>query len=142
MHAVFDFETGRYDVIQVSKLDYKLCTVWNPIKIFYGGPAIVPLTEPGVFYFVCNFSNYCDLGMRLSVTVHDSCSARKPDPPSPSPSPAIYNNATPPTQKSPVPVPILAPAAAEKSAATTATTTMMMRRSIYNIFGLFLIVLF
>ncbi|XP_010090483.2 cucumber peeling cupredoxin [Morus notabilis] len=111
---VFDFETGRYDVIQVSSQDYESCNSLNPSKIFYGGPTIIQLHERGVFYFICNFSNYCDLGQKIAITVHD---CREVYPPSPSPSPSPASTITPPSlppykdgsEEPPVPVPSLAP---------------------------------
>lgn len=132
-HAVFDFETGRYDVIQVSRQDYESCTSLSPLKIFYGGPAIIQLHEQGVFYFICNFSNYCDLGQKIAITVHD---CRQVFPPSPSPSPVstIIPPSLPPNEdgsEEPLaPVPSLAPSpfddcdstdhtSAKKSAAKT-----------------------
>ncbi|KAE8037963.1 hypothetical protein FH972_010512 [Carpinus fangiana] len=95
----FGFETGNNDVIQVTRQEYESCTACNPIKVLNNGPAIVPLTERGVFYFISNFSNYCALGLKLSVKVHD-CPRRSPrtPPPSPSPLPA-------PPSSSPVPSP-------------------------------------
>ena len=95
----FGFETGNNDVIQVTKQEYESCTACNPIKVLNNGPAIVPLTEKGVFYFISNFSNYCALGLKVSVKVRD-CPPQSPPTPPPSPSPLP----TPPSS-SPMPSP-------------------------------------
>ncbi|KAL0008179.1 hypothetical protein SO802_009681 [Lithocarpus litseifolius] len=83
----FDFETGLNNVIQVSRQEYQRCTACNPYKVFNNGPAIVPLNQIGVFYFISNFSNNCALGIKVSVKVH-SCSDKSPLTPLPSPSPS------------------------------------------------------
>lgn len=83
----FDFETGVNNVIQVSRQEYQRCTACNPYKVFNNGPAIVPLNQIGVFYFISNFSNNCALGIKVSVKVH-ACSDKSPLTPLPSPSPS------------------------------------------------------
>ncbi|XP_062174643.1 early nodulin-20-like [Alnus glutinosa] len=95
----FGFETENNDVIQVSKQEYESCTACNPIKVLNIGPAILPLTEKGVYYFISNFSNYCALGLKISVKVHD-CPKRSQPTPSPSPSPLLA-----PPSSSPAPSP-------------------------------------
>ncbi|KAF5729388.1 chemocyanin-like [Tripterygium wilfordii] len=79
----FDFVSDFYDVVQVSSLDYENCTTMNSYNVFNAGPAIVPLVGKGVFYYICNISNYCDLGQKVSVTVSEHY---KDQSPSPSPS--------------------------------------------------------
>ena len=93
----FEFERGYNDVIQVSRQEYERCTGCNPYKVLKDGPAIVPLTQKGVFYFISNFSNYCALGLKVSVKVHE-CSTRSPQTPLPSPSPLPIPPSSPPTQ--------------------------------------------
>ncbi|KAG2669486.1 hypothetical protein I3843_14G036900 [Carya illinoinensis] len=97
----FDFETGHNDVIQVSRQEYESCTACNPLRVINIGPAIVPLAEKGVFYFISNFSNYCGLGLKVSVWVHGCSEGLQPTPsPSPSPSPLRV-----PPSSSPAPTP-------------------------------------
>ena len=74
-------------MIQVTRQEYESCTSWSPIRIINGGPAIIPLTEQGFFYFICNFSNYCSLGQKIAITVHEYC--REAYPPAPAPTPAL-----------------------------------------------------
>ncbi|XP_040995191.1 blue copper protein-like [Juglans microcarpa x Juglans regia] len=97
----FDFETGHNDVIQVSRQEYESCTACNPLRVINIGPALVPLAEKGVFYFISNFSNYCGLGLKVSVWVHDCSDGLQPTPsPSPSPSPL---RVPPPSSPAPAP---------------------------------------
>ncbi|GAV91645.1 Cu_bind_like domain-containing protein [Cephalotus follicularis] len=83
---LFEFETELYNVIQVPKQDYDNCTFNNPIKILNSGPTIILLNEEGVFYYICNMSNYCALGQKISVFVQKHlkmippCSAPLPSP--------------------------------------------------------------
>ncbi|KAL5568665.1 hypothetical protein UlMin_025240 [Ulmus minor] len=103
---VFKFDTGRYNVIQVSGQEYRRCTTFNPFRIINEGPAIIPLTEIGVFYFVCNISTYCNLGQKVDVTVHDCSEETPPPPPLP---PLAVPPQSPPYYAGPVSSPILSP---------------------------------
>ncbi|KAJ4849630.1 hypothetical protein Tsubulata_017739 [Turnera subulata] len=80
---VFEFDSEFFNVLQVPRLDYDSCTTFNPMKILTVGPATVTLSEAGVFYYICNISNYCHLGQKVSVVVHKRSMNY---PPSPSPS--------------------------------------------------------
>lgn len=71
MNAVFRFERGFYDVMQVSKEEYDQCTAGNPYKNFSGSPAVVRLDLAGVHYYVCSVGNYCSLGVKFNVTVQN-----------------------------------------------------------------------
>lgn len=108
-------------MILVSRHEYKSCTACNPFKVMNFGPAIFPLTEEGVFYFISNFSNYCALGLKVSVKVHGcssingSQSAPSPSVPSPLPAPPSSSPsrpAPPPRTRdgSDKPSPVLSPA--------------------------------
>ncbi|CAI9773078.1 unnamed protein product [Fraxinus pennsylvanica] len=67
----FDFDSPFYNVIEVSRGEWESCTANQPYKAFMEGPATVPLMQKGVFYFICNVSNYCALGLKFSVTVEE-----------------------------------------------------------------------
>ncbi|XP_010031324.1 cucumber peeling cupredoxin-like [Eucalyptus grandis] len=67
---VFEFESGFYNVMQVSRREYKACTADNPFRSFHAGPARVPLIEKGMFYFICSVSYYCSLGQKVEVAVY------------------------------------------------------------------------
>ncbi|XP_011024140.1 PREDICTED: chemocyanin-like [Populus euphratica] len=67
---VFDFEYEFFNAIQVPRLDYESCTALNPMRILTRSPAVAILIHEGVNYYICNISNYCDLGLRFSVVVH------------------------------------------------------------------------
>nr|XP_016507735.1 PREDICTED: mavicyanin-like [Nicotiana tabacum] len=84
----FDFDPELYNVIQVSRREYGLCTANHPYKVYTDGPANITLMEPGVFYYMCSILNYCALGQKLSVTVLQNYSSNSaPSPNSPSPPP-------------------------------------------------------
>ncbi|CAB4299162.1 unnamed protein product [Prunus armeniaca] len=87
---VFDFEAGRFNVLQVTKKEYDSCTAYKPLKVFNSGPVNIPLREKGVFYYMCNISNYCSLGQKISIAVNECPCA------TPSPSPSSPPRASPP----------------------------------------------
>ncbi|GLT88705.1 hypothetical protein SLE2022_067190 [Rubroshorea leprosula] len=91
---LFKFESEFHNVMQVTRLDYESCTTKNPINALISGPAIVSLMEPGVFYFICNVSNYCDLGQKVCITVHKQSASTTL---SPAPSPVPSGNSSAPS---------------------------------------------
>ncbi|KAL2526060.1 Blue copper protein [Abeliophyllum distichum] len=68
----FDFDSPFYNLIEVSRGELESCTANQPYKAFMEGPATLPLMQKGVFYFICNVSNYCALGLKVSVTVEQN----------------------------------------------------------------------
>lgn len=56
-------------MIQVSRGAFDDCSGDQPYEAIMDGPAILPLSLKGVFYYICNVSNYCALGLKLSVVV-------------------------------------------------------------------------
>ncbi|XP_051116114.1 mavicyanin-like [Andrographis paniculata] len=61
----FDFASGLYNVIQVSRGDFDQCSGDQlAFAAFMEGPVVFPLSGEGVMYFVSNVSNYCSLGMK------------------------------------------------------------------------------
>ncbi|KAI3470662.1 hypothetical protein Pfo_027325 [Paulownia fortunei] len=93
----FDFDSGLYNVIEVSRGEFDSCSRNQAFKAFMEGPAIFPLSRKGVFYFICNVSNYCALGQKVSVIVdQNSMDSRSP---SPSPVPGFPPQT--PTARSP-----------------------------------------
>ncbi|KAJ6358151.1 hypothetical protein OIU78_005893 [Salix suchowensis] len=83
---VFDFDYEFFNVMQVSRLDYESCAALSPIRIFTRGPALAILFHEGVNHYICNISNYCDLGLKFSVLVHKfSYSTGRSPAPSPLP---------------------------------------------------------
>ncbi|KAL8518213.1 hypothetical protein ACS0TY_009546 [Phlomoides rotata] len=73
----FDFDSGLYNVIQVSRGEFDDCTGNQPYEAAMDGPAILPLSLKGVFYYVCNVSNYCALGLK---SYHSGTSSPSPLP--------------------------------------------------------------
>ncbi|CAK7325177.1 unnamed protein product [Dovyalis caffra] len=87
---VFDFEYEFFNVIQVPRLDYESCTALNPIRILTRSPALSILSHEGANYYICNISNYCDLGLKFSVVIHKFYYSTGHSPaPSPSPLPSL-----------------------------------------------------
>lgn len=92
-NADFDFSSGLYDVIQVSRGEYDSCSSNQAFKVFMEGPIDFPLVEKGASYFICNISNYCQLGLKVSVVVEEeTMNAPTPSSPSPVPSSQVMDN--------------------------------------------------
>ncbi|KAL5825151.1 hypothetical protein ACOSQ3_021214 [Xanthoceras sorbifolium] len=91
----FNFGTGRHDVQQVPKASYDACTASNPIgTLITTGPANITLDSAGDHYYICTFSQHCQLGQKLSISVSAAA-------PGASPSPTPPTTTTPPTTPSP-----------------------------------------
>ncbi|CAK9180952.1 unnamed protein product [Ilex paraguariensis] len=93
--ADFDFEFEFHNVMQVSRREYDSCTANQPFKAFTDGPAIVNLIEEGISYFICSVSNYCYLGQKFSVIVHENTPSSAPNS-SPLPSSVPISQSKPP----------------------------------------------
>ena len=114
--AVFNFEGGLSNVVQVTKQDYESCTVataYKPFQIFNNGPANFTLLDKGVLYFITNVSNYCSLGQKISISVHEcacpvneppSAPSVSPPPPAVPPSSVSWNRSQPPAAQVMTPV--------------------------------------
>ena len=118
LYSEFNFDARFYNLIQVSSQEYKDCTSFNPVNVFNSSPTVVSLNESGDFYFMCNHSNYCCLGQKIAITVHE-CSGKIPPSPSPSalPSPSSSPVPTVPRRgpagtggRTNPPVPVVSPA--------------------------------
>ncbi|CAN1844461.1 G-type lectin S-receptor-like serine/threonine-protein kinase At2g19130 [Linum perenne] len=85
---VFEFGIELFNVIQVMRNDYESCIADAPLKVYRSSPAVIELTYKGAFYYICNVSNYCDLGQKVSIVVFQRppSSAPMPSPSSPLPS--------------------------------------------------------
>jgi hypothetical protein len=72
-NTVFRFENGFYDVVQVSRAEHDECTASDPYRTFSdSSPVVVPLDFSGVRYYVCSVGNYCSLGVKFYVAVHQN----------------------------------------------------------------------
>ncbi|KAM1039879.1 hypothetical protein ACFX2I_029127 [Malus domestica] len=67
---VFNFITGVHNVVQVTKASFHSCNEEERIgSSLTTGPTNITLTSVGDHYYICNFSNHCQAGMKLAVTV-------------------------------------------------------------------------
>ncbi|CAL9767086.1 unnamed protein product [Musa acuminata subsp. burmannicoides] len=78
--AVFYYQSGMADVVQVDEAGYNKCDASNPISNYSKGRNYAfQLNHTGRYYFICS-RGYCYGGMRLSIL------AERLPPPSPPPS--------------------------------------------------------
>ncbi|KAK7391550.1 hypothetical protein VNO78_19966 [Psophocarpus tetragonolobus] len=89
----FKFDDKFYNLIQVSQQEYEHCTSLEPLRIYHSSPVIIPLKERGVLFFICSVPNYCSLGQKIVISVHERSFE---NPPSLSPSPSQVPTTIPP----------------------------------------------
>ncbi|CAA0833592.1 Blue copper protein [Striga hermonthica] len=92
----FDFDSGFYDVNLVSRGEFDSCSGAHAVESFVDGPVVFTLSRKGAFYFVCGVSNYCSLGMKVSMVVDDRTAAARSESPSSSPVPSPAGPENPP----------------------------------------------
>ncbi|KAK7268560.1 hypothetical protein RIF29_21261 [Crotalaria pallida] len=90
----FNFDPKFYNLVQVQHSDYDHCTTLQPIKIFNCNPTIIQLKEKGNLFFTCSIGNYCCLGQKIAITVHEHI-APSPPPSSWSPPPSQVPSSSP-----------------------------------------------
>ncbi|KAK7255806.1 hypothetical protein RIF29_29227 [Crotalaria pallida] len=83
----FNFDPKFYNLVQVQHSDYDHCTTLQPIKIFNSSPTIIQLKEKGNLFFTCSIGNYCCLGQKIAITVHEHIAPSPPPSQAPSSSP-------------------------------------------------------
>ncbi|XP_018503503.2 receptor-like protein kinase FERONIA [Pyrus x bretschneideri] len=67
---VFNFITGVNNVVQVTKASFHSCNEEERIgPSRTTGPTNITLTSAGDHYYICSFSNHCQVGMKLAVIV-------------------------------------------------------------------------
>nr|KYP54051.1 Blue copper protein [Cajanus cajan] len=69
----FDFQTGRHNVIEVSRDSYSSCNSNNPIGSTWNtGPSNITLNRGGEHYYICGVGQHCANGQRLAINVSGS----------------------------------------------------------------------
>ncbi|EEF44800.1 cucumber peeling cupredoxin [Ricinus communis] len=95
----FNFATTAHDVLRVSEASYDACNNANPIgDLITTGPVNITLDSTGDHYYICTFSQHCQLGQKLAITVSSSAGT----PPGSSPAPSVTPT-TPTTPTTPSP---------------------------------------
>ncbi|KAF2301344.1 hypothetical protein GH714_023092 [Hevea brasiliensis] len=102
----FNFETNKHDVLRVQKTSFDACSSSNPIgDVITTGPVNFTLDSAGDHYYICTFSQHCQLGQKLAITVSSSGGTPGASPP-PSTTPRL---SPPPTSPSPTNTPAICP---------------------------------
>ncbi|KAL3343254.1 hypothetical protein AABB24_027018 [Solanum stoloniferum] len=69
---VFNFTTGRHDVLQVEETSFDGCNSQNAIgTAIMAGPANITLNSTDDHYFICTFGRHCQGGQKLKISVSD-----------------------------------------------------------------------
>ncbi|XP_058004777.1 cucumber peeling cupredoxin-like [Hevea brasiliensis] len=115
----FNFETNEHDVLQVQKTSFDACSTSNPIgDVITTVPVNFTLDSAGDHYYICTFSQHCQLGQKLAITVSSSGGTPGASP-LPSTSPRL---SPPPTSPSPTNTPAICPPDAPAGAPTSPST--------------------
>jgi hypothetical protein len=73
--AVFEYQTGRADVVQVGEVGYDKCDKAGALTSYSKGTSYAfQLKEAKDYYFICSYG-YCYSGMKLHVTAKSSGSS-------------------------------------------------------------------
>ncbi|KAJ0989308.1 hypothetical protein J5N97_007664 [Dioscorea zingiberensis] len=68
----FPHTTSMHSVVEVTKGDYDACTQTEVLGMYYLGPTVLDLTEPGMHYYFCGVGMHCEAGQKLSIDVKPS----------------------------------------------------------------------
>ncbi|KAF2293192.1 hypothetical protein GH714_038804 [Hevea brasiliensis] len=116
-NIAFNFTTNEHDVLRVQKDSFDACSSSNSIgNVITAGPVNITLDDAGDHYYICTFSQHCQLGQKLAITVSSSGGAPGASPPSTTP------RLSPPTTPSPTNTPALCPPDAPAGAPTSPST--------------------
>ncbi|CAL5375082.1 unnamed protein product [Camellia sinensis] len=66
---VWNYDSNKDSVLQVSKRDYVTCNTSSPIAEYKDGNTKVRLDKAGPFYFISGAEGHCEKGQRLIVVV-------------------------------------------------------------------------
>lgn len=112
--AVFYYQSGMADVIQVDEAGYNKCDASSPISNYSKGRSYAfQLNHTGEYYFICS-RGFCFSGMHLAIV------AQPLPPPSPPPSSSSSDLSAAPRSCHAPAFPLLAIAAAAAAAALLA----------------------
>lgn len=90
--AVFEYQNGRSDVVQVDEVGYDNCDKESAISSHSKGTSYAfQLKEAKDYFFICSYG-YCYSGMKLAVTAKKGPASSSPDSSSSSSSPAAKSS--------------------------------------------------
>ncbi|PON60423.1 Cupredoxin [Trema orientale] len=64
---VFNYGSNAHNVVAVNKAGYQGCTTPKGAKVFTSGKDQIKLVK-GSNFFICNFPQHCQSGMKIAVT--------------------------------------------------------------------------
>ncbi|CAK9311030.1 unnamed protein product [Citrullus colocynthis] len=115
-NLVFKYEKGKHNVLDVDVSSFAQCATPKGRQPMVTGHDVVPLTTPGIKWFICNIADHCNSGQKLVISVETPPpTPRQPSPTSPvpiqaPPTPPDAEQAPPlPSSLPPAPVPALPP---------------------------------
>ncbi|XP_057251862.1 stellacyanin-like [Beta vulgaris subsp. vulgaris] len=62
--------TEGFQVQEVTAKDFEACNRNNPIFEDHLGTTAIPLNTSGPHFFICGSFDYCNIGMKLNITVN------------------------------------------------------------------------
>ncbi|XP_065866506.1 cucumber peeling cupredoxin-like [Euphorbia lathyris] len=75
----FNFVSTEHDVLRVEKTSFDACTASNAIgDVITTGPVNITLEGAGEHYYICTFSQHCQFGQKLAISVSTTLGASPP----------------------------------------------------------------
>ncbi|KAH7682368.1 Cupredoxins domain-containing protein, partial [Dioscorea alata] len=65
----FPHSTSVHSVVEVTKSDFDACRQTEVIGMYYMGPTVLELTEPGMHYYFCGVGMHCEAGQKFRINV-------------------------------------------------------------------------
>ncbi|XP_038878156.1 stellacyanin-like [Benincasa hispida] len=66
---VFPYRPGANNLLAVKKADYDTCGEEAVIHMYFLGPTVLNLTEPGDYYYFDGIGKHCEAGQKLHIQV-------------------------------------------------------------------------
>lgn len=89
--SVWNYESGKDSVLEVSKEDYLNCNISNPIQEYKDGNTKVKLNRAGPYYFISGAKGHCEKGQKVLVVVLSPRRRYTGISPAPAPSPVEFD---------------------------------------------------
>ncbi|KAL9271165.1 Mavicyanin-like protein [Drosera capensis] len=100
---LFQYTRDFQNVEQVSRAEYKSCSVRYPIATYNSGNDSITIRRPGHYFYLCSLPGHCEAGQKVDFRVRRT----RPPPTSPSASPSL--SPAPTLHQRPVSAPASAP---------------------------------
>ncbi|CAK9311031.1 unnamed protein product [Citrullus colocynthis] len=82
-NLVFKYEKGKHNLLEVDVSSFARCATPKDKQPMVTGNDVVPLTTPGIKWFICTIADHCNSGQKLVISVETSPPTTGQPPPTP-----------------------------------------------------------